>query len=270
MSPGKEQQASLNFLGRRLMRLANTLLGMAAFALIVLGVAITKWRMASRVMFPVLYRQLYHGGIRLFPIVAFLGFALGFVIIGQMVALLSRVGAVDFAGMIMVPVVVRELGPVMTALIVLGRVGTAAVIDLGTSRAAGEVEALEALGIDPVHYLVLPRILSLVLGCFSLTIYLILIALLSGFLFAFIQDVPILPSDYFNQLASSLRWEDFILLALKTSLFGFVIGITTCYEGLARPLRLEHVSDATTRAVEASVITFVLLDALFLLVYLLI
>src|SRR5438046_2010759 len=164
----------------------------------------------------------------------------------------------------MVVAVVPELGPLLAALLVLARVGTANVIELGTARAMGEVEALEALGIDPVHYLVVPRAIGLALGTFSLTVYLILGALISGYLWAFLQDVPLQPGDYFRQLAGALRGLDFALLALKTCAFGFVIAIVTCYHGLAQPLRLEEVSRATVRAVAQSIIACVLIDALFI------
>jgi len=167
-------------------------------------------------------------------------------------------------------VVVRELGPLLTALLVLARVGTATVIELGTSRALGDVEALEALSIDPIHYLVVPRVIGLAVSIFSLTVYLILIALLSGYLFAFIQDVPLRPTQYFSHLAEALRWQDFVLLALKTTLFGAVIAIVSCFQGLAQPLRIEEVAGATTRAVAYSVVTCFLLEALFIVIYLVI
>jgi phospholipid/cholesterol/gamma-HCH transport system permease protein len=130
------------------------------------------------------------------------------------------------------------------------------------------VEALEVLGIDPIHYLVVPRVVGMALGMFSLTIYLLLGALASGSLWAFIQDVPLMPGDYFRQLAGALRGLDFVLLALKTCLFGVIIAIVTCYYGLAQPLRLEEVSRATIRAVAQSVIACVLVDVLFIIVYL--
>ena len=95
----------------------------------------------------------------------------------------------------------------------LARIGTANVVELGTARAMGEVEALEALGIDPVHYLVVPRVIGMALGVFSLTVYLILGALVSGYLWAFVQDVPLRPGDYFRQLAGALSGLDFALLA---------------------------------------------------------
>ncbi|MBK7338458.1 MAG: ABC transporter permease [Saprospirales bacterium] len=162
----------------------------------------------------------------------------------------------------------RELGPLLAALLVLARVGTANVVELGTARAMGEVESLEALGIDPVRYLVVPRVIGMALGIFSLTVYLIIGSLVSGYLWAFIQDVPLLPGDYFSQLAAALNYMDFVLLALKTCGFGFIIAIVTCYHGLAQPIRVEEVSRATVRAVAQGTVACIVLDALFIVVYL--
>jgi phospholipid/cholesterol/gamma-HCH transport system permease protein len=106
------------------------------------------------------------------------------------------------------------------------------------------------------------------LGVFSLTVYLILGALLSGYLWAFLQDVPLLPGDYFRQFAGALSGLDFALLGLKTLAFGFIIAIVTCYHGLAQPLRLEEISFATVRAVAQSIIGCILVDALFIIIYL--
>ena len=198
----------------------------------------------------------------------FMAGALGLLVIGQTVSWLTRVGAIKYLGTIMVIVVVRELGPLIAGLLVLARIGTAIVVELGTARALGEVEALEALGIDPVHYLVVPRVIGMAVGVFSLTVYLILGALISGYVWAFLQDVPLRPTDYFRQLAGSLSGLDFALLALKASAFGFIIAIVTCYHGLAQPLHLEEVSYATVRAVAQTVIACVLLDALFIIIYL--
>ncbi|HZL44137.1 MAG TPA: ABC transporter permease [Verrucomicrobiae bacterium] len=257
-----------NFFGRKLIRFLLTIQGLGAFALITLGVLLTKFRRSSRVTFPLAFHEVSRGGLRLLPMFLFMAAALGLVVIGQTVSWLTRVGAINYMGTVMVIVVVRELGPMVGALLVLARVGTANVVELGTARALGEVEALEALGIDPIHYLVAPRVFGMAVAIFCLTVYLILGALISGFLWAFIQNVPLRPGDYFSQLAGSLSWLDFALVALKTALFGFIISIVTCYHGLAQPLRLEEVSHATVRAVSQSVIACVLLDALFIVIYL--
>ena len=257
-----------DFLGRKLFLFLLTIQGLGAFALITLGVILKKSSVAHSIMHPRIRHEINRAGIALLPMFIFVALALGFLVVGQTVSALARVGARDYLGSTMVIVIVRELGPLLTAVLVLARVGTANVIELGTARALGEVEALEALGIDPVHYLIVPRVIGMALGIFSLTIYLIIGALVSGYLFAFLQDVPLTPGDYFKQLVESLGWLDFALLALKTIAFGFFIAIVTCYHGLAQPLRLEDVSRVAVRAVTQGVIVCVLIDALFIVLYL--
>ena len=258
----------MSYLGRGLFRFLLTLQGLGAFTLITLGVMITRFGDARRVIRPRVLQEISRAGLRLLPMFLFMSAALGLAVIGQTVSWLKVVGAMNFLGTVMVVVVVRELGPLTAALLVLARIGTANVVELGTARAMGEVEALEALGIDPVHYLVVPRVLGMALGVFALTVYLILGALLSGYLWAFIQDVPLRPGDYLHQLTGSLSGLDFVLLAVKTLLFGFIIALVTCYHGLAQPLRLEEVSSATVAAVAQSVFACVLIDALFIIIYL--
>ena len=257
-----------HFLGRKLYRLVLTIQGLGAFTLITLGVILTRFRVARQVVWPATRHQLARAGLQLLPMFLFVAAALGLVVIGQTVSWLTRVGAINYLGTIMVLVVVREVGPLLAAMLVLARIGTANVVELGTARALGEVEALEALAIDPVHYLVAPRVVGMTIGVSALTVYLILAALGSGYLWAFLQDVPLRPSEYFRQLAVALSGLDFAMLGLKTSAFGFVIAVVTCYHGLAQPLRLEEVSHATVRAVAQSVIACILLDALFIIIYL--
>ena len=259
-----------NWIGRIILALVRNIHGVGAFALITLGVTLTKFWKASELIHPMIALQISRAGTRVLPMVSFVAFALGLVVIGQTVSLLNRVGAQEYAGTVMVTVVVRELGPLVTALLVLARVGTVIVIELSTNRATGEVEALEALGIDPIHFLVMPRVLGLAASIFSLTVYMIIVALFAGYLFAFVQDVPLSPGQYLNQLAASLQWQDFVLLALKTISFGSIIAIITCYQGLARPVRLEEVGQVTSNAVVSSVVGCVFLDALFIIVYLVI
>jgi len=255
-------------LGRKLLRLLLTIQGLGAFALITLAVILTKFRTARNVIWPALLREIARSGLQLLPMFLFISAVLGLLVIGQSVSWLTRVGAINYLGIIMVIVVVRELGPLSAALIVLARIGTANVVELGTARALGEVEALEALGIDPVHYLVMPRVLGMAIGIFALTVYLIIGALGSGYLWAFLQNVPLRPGEYFRQLAGALTALDFALLALKSCAFGFIIAVVTCYHGLAQPLRLEEVSFATVRAGAQSVIACILVDALFIISYL--
>jgi phospholipid/cholesterol/gamma-HCH transport system permease protein len=257
-----------DFIGHKMFLFLLTVQGLGAFALITLGVILKKSGVAHSVIQPRVRQEISRAGVALLPMFLFVALALGFLVVGQTVSALAKVGATSYLGSTMVIVIVRELGPLLTAVLVLARVGTAHVIELGTARALGEVEALEALGIDPVHYLIVPRVIGMALGIFALTVYLILGALGSGYLFAFLQDVPLTPGDYFKQIAEALNWLDFALLALKTVAFGFFIAIVTCYHGLAQPLRLEDVSRVAVRAVTQGVIVCVLIDAVFIVLYL--
>ena len=260
----------VNYTGRKIFRFLFTIQGIGAFALITFGLMISKFGRASEVIRPLVRKEISRSGVKLLPMFIFMSAVLGLLVIGQTVSLLSRVGAVDYLGTVMVMVVVRELGPLITALLVLARVGTQNVVELGTARATGEVEALEALGIDPMHYLVVPRVVGMALGTFALTIYLILGSLVSGYVWAFLQAVPLRPDQYLEQLSSSLTWIDFAFLALKTCGFGAVVAMVTCYHGLAQPLRLEEISNATVRAVAQAVIACVVLDAFFIVLYLIV
>ena len=254
--------------GAKILGALETIHELTAFLLITAGVMVTKFNTARALIHPMIRVQIVRAGLKLLPMIMFLAIALGLVVIGQTVFIVHKFGAPNILGVVMVSVVVRELGPLLAAIIVLARIGTANVVELGTARALGQVEALEALGIDPIHFLVVPRVVGMALSIFALTVYLILFALLSGYLFAFLENVPVTPSAYFDQLGGSLLWQDFVLLALKTISFGVLISTVTCFEGLAKPVRLDKVSLATARAVGECVVGIVLLDALFMIVYL--
>ena len=231
-----------DLLGRKLFLLLLTIQGLGAFALITLGVMLKKSRVARNVVRPRIRQEIARAGVALLPMFMFVAFALGFLVIGQTVSALARVGATGYLGSTMVIVVVRELGPLLAAVLVLARVGTAHVI--------------------------VPRVIGMAAGIFSLTVYLIIGALASGYLWAFLQDVPLTPGDYFKQLTEALGWLDFALLALKTVAFGFFIAIVACYHGLAQPLRLEEISRVAVRAVTQGVVVCLLIDALFIVLYL--
>ena len=257
-----------DYLGRKLFLFLMTLQGLGAFALITLGVMLRKRGVAGNLMQPRIRQEIRRSGVALLPMFFFLALGLGFLVVGQTVAALSKLGEMSYLGTTVVVVVVRELGPLVTAMMLLARVGTANVIELATSRALGEVEVLEALGIDPIHYLIVPRVAGMMAAMFALTIYLILGALVSGYLFTFLQNVPLEPADYCRQLAAALSPLDFVFLVLKTLLLGFVIAIVTCYHGLAQPLQLDEVSQVTVRAVTQGVLVPIFIDAVFIVVYL--
>src|SRR5579862_966972 len=119
-----------NYVGRKLFRFLLTIQGLGAFALITLGVMIKKIGVARRVIRPLIHFEISRAGLRLLPMFLFLAAVLGLLVIGQTVSLASKYGATQYLGTIMVTVVVRELGPLIAALLVLARIGTANVVEL--------------------------------------------------------------------------------------------------------------------------------------------
>ncbi len=261
--------AALDFGGRPVRSTIRTVRRLLAFALIVLATTLVKFGRARAAVHPLIWGQVRLAGVRLVPFVVFLAGVAGFTLIGQVVVLLRQVGREEMLGSVLVVALFRELAPLATAVLVLLRVGTATVVELATTRATGQVEALEALGIDPVHFLVMPRVLGLAISVFCLTVYFMISALVGGYTFCFIQQLPLAPLDYLNGFAQALVWQDFVMVFLKTAGFGAVIAVVTCYQGLSRPLRLEQIPEAATRAVSQALSACVVLDGLFLAAYLL-
>jgi phospholipid/cholesterol/gamma-HCH transport system permease protein len=246
----------------------ETLTRLSAFTLITFGTAWTRFGHSSCVIRPRIFAEIHRAGVRLLPIVGFLGLSLGVVFVGQTIALMDQFGVSSLTGELIVKVFIRELAPLTAGLVVLARVGTATVIELGTSRASGEVEALEVLGIDPIHYLVLPRVIGFTVSVISLTVYLTLLTLGSGYAFAYARGLQLSPADFFGTVARALNWMDFPLLMIKTAAFGAITGLVICYHGLARSLTLDEVGHATTRTVAQCVVACLLVDAVFVVVYL--
>ena len=245
---GEDSDGGLGWLGA-LLGEWRSLTRLGAFILITLATAARRHRDNSEVMRPQVLGEIHRCGVRLLPIISFLGVILGVVFVGQTVSLMEQFGAGNFTGTFIVTVFLREMVPMIAGLLVLARVGTASVVELGTARALGEVEALEALGIDPIHYLVVPRVIGFAVAVVSLSAYLILISLGSGYLFAYARGLKASP--------------------IKTLLFGALTGWVICYQGLARAMTLEEVGPATTRTVAVCVVGCLMIDALFITVYLL-
>jgi len=158
--------------------------------------------------------------------------------------------------------VMRELGPLLTVFLLAARAGTATVVELGALRVTGKV------GTRIMRDTVVPRLKALAVSTFCLTIYLIFIALASGYIVAFLQGVPLRVAAYCGQLADAMHWMDFVLVAVKAALFGAVVAVLSCYHGLEQLVRIEEFSRATTRAMVESLACCVALDAMFLAGYL--
>jgi len=206
-----------------------------------------------RSIFSVISSQIYFTGWQAIPLITVLSLAAGGVVILQSSANLNLLGGAQMIGKLLVVIIVRELGPLLTALVVVARSGTAVASEVGNMRANREIEALESLGINPLSYIVFPRILCGVISVVCLATYFVLIALLGGFVITkLIHDLPF--NFYVDSLAKAVAAEDIWLFLLKNSFSGMIIFVVCCYQGLLVKKSPTEVPIATTQAVVKSII----------------
>jgi phospholipid/cholesterol/gamma-HCH transport system permease protein len=162
--------------------------------------------------------------------------------------------------------VVREMGPMMAAIILAGRTGAAFAATLGNMRANEEVDALEALGISPVQFLVLPRLVALVCMMPLLALYANCVGILGGMVVAAgVLDIP--PSAYWIETQSIVDLSDVNSGLIKSVAFGVLIGLSGCLRGLQAERSAVGVGRAATSAVVTGILLIIIADALFAVVF---
>ncbi|MEI6305577.1 MAG: ABC transporter permease [Deltaproteobacteria bacterium] len=213
-------------------------------------------RTATRLVF---YKQVYFTGLEGSGIIVAIAVILGTVIIAQVVSLVGINGTLT--AKILVWVVFRELAPLLTAVIIIARSGTAIAAELGTMKINGEIEAIEILGIPTQRYLIMPRVLGVTTSFVVLTLYFVLTAFIGSFLIASIGWN--LPYDQFIQgILSSLSVKEVAMLFIKSLLFGLFVSATCCCYGLSVGRSATEIPQAATRAVMTSLFTVFFLDGM--------
>lgn len=186
---------------------------------------------------------------------------LSFLVISQLTRELKGIGATDLIGTVIVVAIVRELGPLLTALVVVGRSGTAIAAELATNQVMGEVRALESMGIDPKQYLVLPRFVGSLVSVFALLVVFDFVAIMAGFAAARFNGLP--GPRYFQIVLESMTNRDVWLTVFKALAFGAIVGIIPTYFGLAVRRASTEIPVAASRAVVAAIVGIFLCSALF-------
>ena len=197
--------------------------------------------------------------VRSAPIVIVTATFTGMVLSLQTAFALARFGAKPYVGSIVGLAIVRELGPVLAALMVGGRAGAGIASELGSMQVTEQVDAIRAMGADPVQKLVMPRVIATTLGLPLLTIFAITLGVAGGMLVAEAQYG--IDSRFFLQTVTSVvRVSDFASGVAKTLVFGWAIGMVGCYVGLATEGGTVGVGRATTRAVVLASIVVLVAD----------
>ena len=189
------------------------------------------WRRSIRTEF---IRQCYQVGAQALPFILVSGIFVGFGLVAQAFHWLKVFGSTALFGGVMSTVLVREIAPVLVGLIVIGRSGSALLVELGTMKTEGQVHMLDAQGIDPFLYLVVPRVLAFCVCMFSLTTAFVAVALLGGFFSGVLVGITQFHFfDFLDRAIGSMDWQTYALFGLKTVSIGFVVALITCKMALS-------------------------------------
>jgi phospholipid/cholesterol/gamma-HCH transport system permease protein len=195
-----------------------------------------------------------------------LSLALGTIVIVQSGSQMEFLGGVHFIITILVWVIIRELGPLLTAFIVIGRSGTAIAAELGNMVVAHELEAIEAMGINPFYFIVAPRIIGVTIAVVCLTIYFNAVALLGGFVVSKLF-LPISLPVFLGELVASLTGMDLMYSTLNSAIFGVFIALPCTYHGLRVRYSSIEVPQRATRGVVSAILFCFISDVLLTLVF---
>ncbi len=198
-------------------------------------------------------------GVESVPVLLVTGLFVGMVLAVQTVEQFQAIGLGERMGTIVNLSVLRELGPVLAGVMLSGRVGGALAAELGTMRVTEQIDALRAMGTDPVRYLVVPRFLSCLLLTPILTLYSDLLASVGGWYIS-VQIYGIQSEPYWKYAAQSIEWWDFLSGIVKSVFFGGALGLVSCYKGFTCRPGAEGVGRATTESFVTSFMAILVLD----------
>ncbi len=206
-----------------------------------------------RQIFSVISAQIYFTGWQAVPLISVLALAVGSILMLQALSNLTLVGGVEVLGSFMIAILVREVAPLLTAIVVIARSGTAVASEVGTMRVNREIEALEVMGINPLSFIVFPRVVGGLISVLCLSFYFNVIGLIGGyFLTKFFHEIPL--GFFLDSLANAFSKEDILVFVLKNSFSGIMIFVVCCYQGMLVKKSPHEVPQVTTQAVVTSVI----------------
>lgn len=192
--------------------------------------------------------QLYNIGVLSLPVVAMTGFSTGLVLAAQSFFQLADKGLASATGIMVAKAMITELGPVLTAFMVTGRVGAAMCAELGTMKVTEQIDALITMAVTPNRYLVAPRFIAGTFMMPLLTVFSVLMGIFGGYLIA-VYFFNMAPSSYFDPMPQYVTNFDFVVGFVKSYVFGIFIVTICCYKGMTTSGGAEGVGRATTNSV---------------------
>jgi phospholipid/cholesterol/gamma-HCH transport system permease protein len=198
-------------------------------------------------------------GLGSLTVVLLTGFFTGAVLVLQTGTTLDKFGARPYVGSVVSASMIKELGPVLTALMLAGRVGSGIAAELGSMMVTEQISALRSLGTDPIRKLVVPRVLAGFFMCPVLTVVANAVGLLGGWIMA-VTQLQVASSVYWNSVSDALFLEDLWMGGLKPFVLGFVVVTVGCHVGLRTSGGTQGVGRATTNAVVAASVAILVVD----------
>jgi phospholipid/cholesterol/gamma-HCH transport system permease protein len=209
-----------------------------------------------------LWSQMVRVGVRSIPIVSLVVFCIGAILAFQMAPILRDYGALERVADIIAVAMFRELGPIMSAIVLTGFAGASIAAEIGTMVVSEEIEALEAQAISPIRFLVVPRILATSVMMICLAVVSDIMGVTGGMLVSR-GFLGIGMLQYFHHTFDSIKLDDFITGLVKAGFFGTIISTLACYLGLGVSGGAQGVGVATTRTVVLTIVALILVDLMF-------
>jgi phospholipid/cholesterol/gamma-HCH transport system permease protein len=204
-------------------------------------------------------------GVNALPVITLIGFLMGLIMAFQAAIPMRQFGAVIYVANLVGLSMVRELGPLMTAIVLAGRSGSAFAAELGTMKVNEEIDALVTMGLDPVRFLVVTRLLAAVIMTPLLTLFADLIGVLGGSIVLISLGYSL--ATYFKQIFSMVTYVDLLGGLFKSIVFGLLVAGIGCLRGLQTEIGASAVGESTTRAVVGGIVLIVAVDGIFSVVY---
>jgi phospholipid/cholesterol/gamma-HCH transport system permease protein len=218
-----------------------------------------------QVAFKVLVLQILFTGVEALGIVSLIALAIGAVIIVEGNTLLPRFGQSGLLYQILIVIITRELGPVLTAFIIIARSGTAIATELGNMVVSHEIEAYVSIGINPISYLAVPRVLGVTIAVVALTVYFNFFGLVGSYLVSqFFKPLPV--SEYFRNLLVTLQARDVLSMLVKSVVFGFIVAAVATYQGFKVKVAVTEIPRAAIKAVGQGFVLVFVADAIITLI----
>lgn len=222
-------------------------------------------RSRSHLSFDQLVGQILFTGLDALLIVAIIAVSCGLIISLQTMINMPEIGISEYFGKIMVISIIRELGPLITSLIVIGRSGAALAAYIGNMKVTKEIYALEIMGIDPIHFLVTPAFLGVTFSMLALNVYFDVFAIIGGLLLvSFVVDTSII--SLINEVFNAVTFMDILISLGKGLVFGAIIASVSTYHGLVVE-NIRMVPRAVFHAVVTSLVVTIMLNLIFTFTY---